>query len=90
MSQTVVVARDRDEVLEGVRAMAPMLVVYAPFGLLVGAAVAASDNPVAACCRHGRSTEEPRTSLCSMCSNHGTGVLGAAVVGLLINARVVA
>ena len=76
MSQTVVVARDRDEVLEGVRAMAPMLVVYAPFGLLVGAAVAASDNPVAAwlstCSRVGRHAAARGPcglpSLCSMCS----------------------
>lgn len=90
MSQTVVVARQRDDVLEGVRAMAPMLVVYAPFGLLVGAAVAASDNPVAAWLSTWTVYGGAAHLAVLDVLQHGTGVLGAAVVGLLINARMVA
>ena len=90
MSQTVVVARHRDEVLEGVRAMAPMLVVYAPFGLLVGAAVAASDNPVAAWLSTWTIYGGAAHLAVLDVLHNGTGVLGAAVVGLLINARMVA
>lgn len=90
MSQTVVVARHRDEVLDGVRAMAPMLVVFAPFGLLVGAAVAASDNPVAAWLSTWTVYGGAAHLAVLDVLHHGTGVLGAAVVGLLINARMVA
>ena len=90
MSQTVVVARHRDEVLDGVRAMAPMLVVYAPFGLLVGAAVAASDNPVAAWLSTWTIYGGAAHLAVLDVLHNGTGVLGAAVVGLLINARMVA
>jgi branched chain amino acid efflux pump len=90
MSQTVVVARHRDEVLEGVRAMAPMLVVYAPFGLLVGAAVAASDSPVAAWLSTWTIYGGAAHLAVLDVLHNGTGVLGAAVVGLLINARMVA
>ena len=90
MSQTVVVARHQDEVLEGVRAMAPMLVVYAPFGLLVGAAVAASDSPVAAWLSTWTIYGGAAHLAVLDVLHNGTGVLGAAVVGLLINARMVA
>jgi predicted branched-subunit amino acid permease len=90
MSQTVVVARHRDDVLEGVRAMAPMLVVYAPFGLLVGAAVAASDNPVAAWLSTWTVYGGAAHLAVLDVLHNGTGALGAAVVGLLINARMVA
>ncbi|MGZ4473513.1 MAG: AzlC family ABC transporter permease [Nocardioidaceae bacterium] len=89
MSQTVVV-RHRDDVLEGVRAMMPMLVVYAPFGLLVGAAVAASDNPLAAWLSTWTVYGGAAHLAVLDVLRHGTGVLGAAVVGLLINARMVA
>lgn len=89
-SHTTLVARDRDDVVEGVRAMAPMLLVYAPFGLLVGAAVAASDNPTAAWLSiwtiYGGAAHLAVLDVL----HSGTGVLGAALVGLLINARMVA
>jgi predicted branched-subunit amino acid permease len=90
MDQTLTVTRQRDDVVAGVRAMAPMLVAYAPFGLLVGAAVAASESPEAAWLStwtiYGGAAHLAVLDVLS----HDTGVLGAAVVGLLINARMVA
>lgn len=90
MSQTVDVARDRDDVVAGVRAMAPMLVVFAPFGLLVGAAVAASANPAVAWLSTWTIYGGAAHLAVLEVLQHGTGVLGAALVGLLINARMVA
>ncbi len=90
MDQTLTVTRQRDDVVAGVRAMAPMLVAYAPFGLLVGAAVAASESPRAAWLStwtvYGGAAHLAVLDVLS----HDTGVLGAALVGLLINARMVA
>ena len=72
---------------DGARAMAPMLVAYVPFGLLVGAAVAASANPPAAWlatftiyggAAHLAVLDVLRT---------GSGWVAAAAVGLLVNAR---
>lgn len=83
-------ARGRDDVTAGVRAMAPMLLAYAPFGLLVGAAVAASDSPLAAWLStwtiYGGAAHLAVLEVLS----RGTGVLAAALVGLLVNARIVA
>lgn len=88
--QVVTSARGRDEVTAGVRAMAPMLLAYAPFGLLVGAAVAASDNPTAAWLStwtiYGGAAHLAVLEVLSK----GTGALAAALVGLLVNARIVA
>ena len=90
MHQTTVLTKDRDDVVAGMRAMAPMLVVFAPFGLLVGAAVAASDNPVAAWLSIWTIYGGAAHLAVLEVLQHGSGVLGAAVVGLLINARMVA
>jgi predicted branched-subunit amino acid permease len=81
---------ERGEVVAGMRAMAPMLLAYAPFGLLVGAAVAASDSPLAAWLStwtiYGGAAHLAVLDVLS----HDTGVVGAALVGLLINARMIA
>lgn len=85
-----VVTRPRDDVLAGVRAMAPMLLAFAPFGLLVGAAVAASDSPTAAWLSTWTIYGGAAHLAVLEVLQHGTGVVGAALVGLLINARMVA
>lgn len=90
MDRTIISTRDRDDVLAGARAMAPMLVVFAPFGLLVGAAVAASGNPLAAWLSTWTIYGGAAHLAVLEVLGHGSGVLGAAVVGLLINARMVA
>jgi len=90
MRRTTVLTKDRDDVVAGVRAMAPMLVVYAPFGLLVGAAVAASDNPVAAWLSTWTIYGGAAHLAVLEVLQHGSGVFGAALVGLLINARLLA
>jgi predicted branched-subunit amino acid permease len=92
MSQAVVVTntRDRGEVAAGARAMAPMILAYAPFGLLVGAAVAASDSPLAAWLSTWTIYGGAAHLAVLDVLEHDTGILGAALVGLLINARMVA
>jgi predicted branched-subunit amino acid permease len=84
------VARERDDVLAGIRAMAPMLVAYAPFGLLVGAAVAGSESPVAAWLSTWTIYGGAAHLAVLDVLHAGTGALGAALVGLLVNARMVA
>ena len=90
VTDAAVVPRSRDDVWAGVRVMAPMLVAFAPFALLVGAAVAASESPTAAFLStwtiYGGAAHLAVLDVLA----HGTGALGAAVVGLLINARMVA
>jgi predicted branched-subunit amino acid permease len=80
----------RTELAAGVRAMAPMLLAYAPFGLLVGASIAASDSPQAAFLStwtiYGGAAHLAVLDVLA----HNTGVAGAVLVGLLINARMVA
>lgn len=70
--------------------MAPMLVAHAPFGLLVGAAVAASANPLAA----GLSTWTIYGGAAHLAVldvlAHGSGWAAAAAVGLLVNVRLTA
>ncbi len=70
--------------------MAPMLVAYAPFGLLVGAAVAASANPLAAWLAtwtiYGGAAHLAVLDVLA----HGSGWMAAAAVGLLVNVRLTA
>ena len=70
--------------------MAPMLVAYAPFGLLVGAAVAASANPLAAWLAtwtiYGGAAHLAVLDVLA----HGSGWAAAAAVGLLVNVRLTA
>lgn len=80
-------ASDRDELWAGVRAMAPMVVVYVPFALLVGSAAASSANPMAAWLAtwtiYGGAAHLAVLEVLA----HGSGWVAAAVVGLLVNAR---
>jgi predicted branched-subunit amino acid permease len=79
----------RAEFLTGVRDMAPLLVGITPFGLLLGATVAASADPVAAWSGalpiYGGSAH--LAVLGSL--GHGGGVLVAAAAGVLVNLRVI-
>lgn len=90
MSQDLLAVRTRDDAIAGARAMAPMLVAYAPFGLLVGAAVANSDSPLAAWLSTWTVYGGAAHLAVLDVLRHDTGVVGAAVVGLLVNARMVA
>lgn len=79
----------RAEFLSGVRDMAPLLVGITPFGLLLGATVAASTDPVAAWGGalpiYGGSAH--LAVLGSL--GHGGGALVAAAAGVLVNLRVI-
>jgi predicted branched-subunit amino acid permease len=86
----VVTTPRRGDVAQGARAMAPMLLAYAPFGLLVGAAVAASDSPTAAWLSTWTIYGGAAHLAVLDVLQRDTGVLGAALVGLLINARMIA
>ncbi len=80
-------ARERRE---GVRAMAPMLVALVPFAVVVGTAVAQSDNRLAAWL--GTSTiygGAAHLAVLDLLSD-GAGWVSAAAVGLLINVRLAA
>ena len=70
--------------------MAPMLVAYLPFGLIVWAAVAASANPLAAWLStwtiYGGAAHLAVLDLLA----HGSGWAAAAAVGLLVNVRLTA
>ena len=90
MNQVDVVTHHHADVSAGVRAMAPMLVAYAPFGLLVGGAVAASESPGAAWLSTWTIYGGAAHLAVLDVLQRDTGVLGAALVGLLINARMVA
>lgn len=74
----------------GARAVAPMIVVYAPFALIVGSAVATSTNPLAAWLStwtiYGGAAHLSVLEVLA----HGSGWVAAAVVGLLVNARLAA
>lgn len=74
----------------GARAMAPMLFAYAPFGLLVGSAVAASDNPLAAWLSTWTIYGGAAHLAVLDVLQRDSGVLAAVLVGLLINARMIA
>ena len=77
-------------VAAGARAMAPMLVAYVPFGLVVGAAVAASADPLAAWL--GTSTIYGGAAHLAVLDvlDAGSGWVAAAAIGLLVNARLAA
>lgn len=74
----------------GARAMTPLLLAYVPFGLVVGAAVASSANPLAAWLAiwtiYGGAAHLAVLDVLAQ----GSGWLAAAVVGLLVNARLTA
>ncbi|HSE09277.1 MAG TPA: AzlC family ABC transporter permease [Nocardioidaceae bacterium] len=78
------------ELAAGMRAMAPMIVAYAPFGLLVGAAVAASDSPMAAWLSTWTIYGGAAHLAVLDVLQRDAGVVGAVLVGLLINARMIA
>jgi len=80
----------RRDALEGARAMVPILVAYAPLGLVVGAGVAASDNPWAAWLGtfviYGGASQLAVLDVLA----HDPGWVAAAVVGVLVNLRLAA
>ena len=90
VTDSVVAPIDRDDLRAGARAMAPMIVVYVPFALIVGSAVASSANPLAAWLAtwtiYGGAAHLAVLEVLA----HGSGWVAAAVVGLLVNARLAA
>jgi predicted branched-subunit amino acid permease len=82
--------RQRGPAAEGALAMAPMLLAYVPFALVVGTAVARSEHPVAAWL--GTSTIYGGAAHLAVLDvlAGGAGWLPAAAIGLLVNARLVA
>jgi predicted branched-subunit amino acid permease len=79
-----------DHVRAGARAMAPLIAAYAPFAFLVGSAVAASDDPLAAWLAtwfiYGGAAHIAVLDLLA----DGSGWVTAAVAGVLVNARLTA
>lgn len=75
------------ELRAGAAAMLPMLLAYLPFGLLVGAAVAASDNPLAAYLATWTIYGGAAHLAVLDVLGQGSGWAAAAVVGLLVNVR---
>ncbi len=71
----------------GVRAMLPVVVGYAPFGLVVGATVAASANPLAAYVATWTIYGGAAHLAVLDALGAGAGWTTAALVGLLVNAR---
>jgi predicted branched-subunit amino acid permease len=88
--ETALDTGSRHDARDGARAMLPILLAYAPFGLLVGAHVAASSNPVAAWLGtwvvYGGAAQLALLDVLG----HGSGWATAAVVGLLVNLRLAA
>lgn len=78
---------NRREIIRGAKAMAPMMPGYLPFGVVLGAAISHSTNPLAgwagADLIYGGSAQ---LTLIEM-MNTGSGFLAAASAALLINAR---
>jgi predicted branched-subunit amino acid permease len=74
----------------GSRSMAPIMVAYVPLGLLVGAQVAASTNPLAAWL--GTWTIYGGAAQLAVLDvlGHGSSWVAAAVAGLLVNMRLAA
>ena len=77
----------RSDLRAGIRAMAPMMLAYVPFALVVGAAVASSANPWAAWLAtwtiYGGAAHLAVLGVLAQ----GSGWAAAAAVGLLVNAR---
>lgn len=90
VADTAVEAPDRTDLRAGARAVAPMVVAYAPFALIVGSAVASSTNPLAAWLAtwtiYGGAAHLAVLEVLA----HGSSWLAAAIVGLLVNARLAA
>jgi predicted branched-subunit amino acid permease len=80
----------RDDVLDGARAMLPIVTAYAPLGLVVGAHVAASASPLAAWFGtwviYGGAAQLAVLDVLS----HDPGWVTAAAVGVLVNLRLAA
>jgi predicted branched-subunit amino acid permease len=80
----------RSDLRAGIRAMAPMMLAFVPFALVVGAAVASSANPWAAWLAtwtiYGGAAHLAVLGVLAQ----GSGWVAAAVVGLLVNARLAA
>jgi predicted branched-subunit amino acid permease len=80
----------RSDVRAGVRAMLPVIVAYAPLGLVVGNQVATSADPVGAWLGtwliYGGAAQLAVLDVLA----HGSGWVAAAVVGLLVNMRLAA
>ncbi len=80
----------RSEVHAGVRAMAAMLPAYLPFALVVGASISTSANPLAAWLAtwtiYGGAAHLAVLNVLAQ----GSGWVAAAVIGLLVNARLLA
>jgi predicted branched-subunit amino acid permease len=74
----------------GVRAMMPMIVGYAPFALLVGAAVAESDQPWAAWLATWTIYGGAAHLAVLDVLGSGTGAVGAILAGLMVNVRLAA
>ncbi|MDP3891433.1 AzlC family ABC transporter permease [Nocardioides sp.] len=83
-------ARASAPMRSGARAMLPMVAAYAPFGLLVGAAVARSDQPWAAWLATWTIYSGAAHLAVLDVLGSGAGVVGAVLVGLTVNARLVA
>ena len=80
----------RDDLRAGARAMLPMIVAYVPFALLVGSAAAASANPLAAWLATSTIYGGAAHLAVLEVLAHGSGWVAAALVGLLVNARLTA
>jgi predicted branched-subunit amino acid permease len=80
----------RADALEGARAMLPIITAYAPLGLVVGAHVAASSDPLAAWLGtwaiYGGAAQLAVLDVLA----HEPGWVTAAVVGVLVNLRLAA
>ena len=89
VSRTVAVAR-RADLRAGARAMLPIVLAYAPLGLLVGGRVASSGDPLAAWLStwaiYGGAAQLAVLDALA----HGSGWVAATVVGLLVNLRLAA
>lgn len=78
------------DVLAGARAMAPTMLAFLPFGLLVGAAVATSASPLTAWLSTWSIYGGAAHLAVLDVLGHGSGWLAAATVGVLVNVRLTA
>lgn len=83
-------ARVSSPMRSGARAMLPMVAAYAPFGLLVGAAVARSDQPWAAWLATWTIYSGAAHLVVLDVLGSGAGVMGTVLVGLTVNVRLAA
>jgi predicted branched-subunit amino acid permease len=82
--------RSTQDLVDGARAMAPMLAAFLPFGLLVGAAVSLSDSPLTAWLSTWTIYGGAAHLAVLDVLDDGAGLVTAVAVGLLINARLTA